>query len=146
MSKLELTGLVKAMQGKSSTTGWDALVLYDQRKTNELLYQLYVERYNTGIGMIEPKSMDIPWGDQGYVEHIYNLKFSAPKLSFEISRAEDARTRLTMDMIGGMIVSTNTLPGGIRFVTRINTLLPIGGPQLWMDQLITQGRVNEGGA
>ena len=73
MSKLELTGLVKAMQGKSSTTGWDALVLYDQRKTNELLYQLYVERYNTGIGMIEPKSMDIAWGDQGYVEHLYNL-------------------------------------------------------------------------
>ena len=146
MSKLELTDLVEAMQGKSSTTGWDALVLYDQRKTNELLYQLYVERYNTGVGMIEPKSMDIPWGDQGYVEHIYNLKFSAPKLSFEISRAEDApRTRLTMDMIGGMIVSTNTLPGGIRFVTRINTLLPIGGPQLWMDQLITQGRVSEGG-
>ena len=146
MSKLELTDLVEAMQGKSSTTGWDALVLYDQRKTNELLYQLYVERYNTGVGMIEPKSMDIPWGDQGYVEHIYNLKFSAPKLSFEISRAEDApRTRLTMDMIGGMIVSTNTLPGGIRFVTRINTLLPIGGPQLWMDQPLTQGRVSEGG-
>ena len=146
MSKLELTDLVEAMQGKSSTTGWDALVLYDQRKTNELLYQLYVERYNTGVGMIEPKSMDIPWGDQGYVEHIYNLKFSAPKLSFEISRAEDApRTRLTLDMIGGMIVSTNTMPGGIRFVTRINTLLPIGGPQLWMDQLITQGRVSEGG-
>ncbi|MCT8955102.1 hypothetical protein MN546_21935, partial [Pseudomonas lundensis] len=145
MSKLELTGLVKAMQGKSSTTGWDALVLYDQRKTNELLYQLYVERYNTGIGMIEPKSMDITWGDQGYVEHLYNLKLGAPKLSFEISRAEDARTRLTMDMIGGMIVSTNTLPGGIRFVTRINTLLPIGGPQLWMDQPLTQGRVSEGG-
>lgn len=59
MSKLPLAALVKTMQGKSCLTGWDALVLYDQRKTNELLYQLYVERYNTGTGIIEPASVDI---------------------------------------------------------------------------------------
>ena len=146
MSKLELTDLVDAMKGKSSTSGWDAMVLYDQRKTNELLYQLYVERYNTGAGIIEPASMDMPWGDQGYVEHLYNLKFSAPKLSFEISKPEDSpRARLTLDMVGGMIVSTQTSAGGIRYVSRINSILPVGGPQLWMDQLITKGAVGEGG-
>ncbi|NMY73335.1 hypothetical protein [Pseudomonas sp. WS 5071] len=146
MSKLELTDLVDALKGKSSTSGWDAMVLYDQRKTNELLYQLYVERYNSEVGIIEPASMDMPWGDQGYVEHLYNLKFSAPKLSFEISKPEDSpRARLTLDMIGGMIVSTNKRSGGIRYVSRINTILPVGGPQLWMDQLITKGAVGEGG-
>ncbi|NMZ99450.1 hypothetical protein [Pseudomonas lundensis] len=146
MSKLPLAELIKAMQGKSCSNGWDALVLYDQRKTNELLYQLYVERYNTGAGIIEPASMDMPWGDQGYVEHLYNLKFSAPKLSFEISKPEDSpRARLTLDMVGGMIVSTQTLAGGIRYVSRINSILPVGGPQLWMDQLITKGAVGEGG-
>ena len=146
MSKLPLAELIKAMQGKSCSNGWDALVLYDQRKTNELLYQLYVERYNTGAGIIEPASMDMPWGDQGYVEHLYNLKFSAPKLSFEISKPEDSpRARLTLDMVGGMIVSTQTSAGGIRYVSRINSILPVGGPQLWMDQLITKGAVGEGG-
>ena len=146
MSKLELTDLVDAMKGKSSTSGWDAMVLYDQRKTNELLYQLYVERYNSEVGIIEPASMDMPWGDQGYVEHLYDLKFSAPKLSFEISKPEELpRARLTLDMIGGMIVSTNKRTGGIRYVSRINTILPVGGPQLWMDQLITKGAVGEGG-
>ncbi|NMY73332.1 hypothetical protein [Pseudomonas sp. WS 5071] len=85
-------------------------------------------------------------GDQGYVEHLYNLKFSAPKLSFEISKPEDPpRVRLTLDMIGGMIVTTQTLAGGIRYVSRISTILPVGGPQLWMDQLITKGEVGEAG-
>lgn len=113
MSKRPLGDLLKSMQGKSCTVGWDAVVMYDQRKTNELLYQLYVERYSTGEGIIEPASMEMVWGDGSYIEHLFDLKLGAPKLSFEKSSLEQPpRTRLTLDMIGGMIVSTNTLPGG----------------------------------
>ncbi|WP_314918764.1 hypothetical protein [Pseudomonas helleri] len=146
MSKRPLGELIKSMQGKSSTVGWDAVVMYDQRKANELLYQLYVERYSTGEGIIEPASMEMVWGDGSYIEHLFDLKLGAPKLSFEKSSLEQPpRTRLTLDMIGGMIVSTNTLPGGGRYVSRIKQVLPVGGPQIWMDQPLTKGAVSVGG-
>lgn len=143
MSKLSLTQLISHMQGKSLTYGWDAVTLYDRRKTNELLFQLYVERFNSEDGYIEPITMEAPWGDGSYVEHIYGLKLSAPRLSFEHSDPTlPATTRLTMDMIGGMIVSTKKYSGGRLFVSRMLKVLPIGGPQLWMDQPVTKARVS----
>ncbi|MCL6703290.1 hypothetical protein [Pseudomonas sp. T1.Ur] len=141
MSKMSLSQLVGAMQGKSLTYGWDALTLYDQRKANELLFQLYIERFNTEDGYIEPLSIVAKWGDDSYKEHIYNLKLSAPRLSFESSDPSlAARARLTMDMIGGMIVSTKE-HAGVRYVSKMLQVLPIGGPQLWMDQPVTKGVV-----
>lgn len=110
MSKMTLTQLVGEMQGKSMTYGWDALTLYDQRKANELLFQLYVERFNTADGYIEPANLQASWGDGSYKEHVFNLKLSAPRLSFESSDPSlAARARLTMDMVGGMIVSTKKI-------------------------------------
>jgi hypothetical protein len=143
MSKKTLTQLVSEMQGKSLTYGWDALTLYDQRKANELLFQLYIERFNTENGYIEPASMIAAWGDDSYLEHIFDLKLSAPRLSFESSDPSlPARARLTMDMVGGMIVSTKNNPGGVVAVSRMLKVLPIGGPQLWMDQPVTKGVVS----
>lgn len=143
MSKKTLAQLVSEMQGKSMTYGWDALTLYDQRKANELLFQLYVERFNTADGYIEPASMVAKWGTGDYQEHMYSLKLSAPRLSFENSDPSlGARARLTMDMIGGMIVSTKKNPGGVVSVSKMLKVLPIGGPQLWMDQPVTKGVVS----
>ncbi|PMZ89971.1 MULTISPECIES: hypothetical protein [unclassified Pseudomonas] len=141
MSKRPLAELVNYMQGKSLTYGWDAVSLYDQRKANELLFQQYVQRFNSG-NYIEPMKMVAEWGDGSYKEHIYNLKLSAPRLSFESADpSEGARARLTMDMVGGMIVSTNS-SGGATHVSKMQQLLPIGGPQLWMDQRVTKGTVS----
>ncbi|MHA6235336.1 hypothetical protein [Pseudomonas fluorescens group sp. PF-69] len=143
MSKLTLKQLVDEMQGQSMTHGWDALTLYDQRKANDLLYQLYVERFNTGSGYFQPENMEASWGDGSYKEHIFNLKFGAPRLSFETADpSEPARARLTMDMVGGMIVSTKKNTGGAVFVSKMLKVLPVGGPQLWMDQQITKGTVS----
>ena len=114
MAKMTLAELTKSLQNKSSTYGWDALTLYDQRKANELLQQLYVERFNTEDGYIEPASIVASWGDGSYKEHIFNLKFSSPRLSFEQSSPElDPRARLTLNMVGGMIVTTAAALGGL---------------------------------
>ncbi|MGF6330654.1 hypothetical protein ABH909_003532 [Pseudomonas sp. BS3782 TE3695] len=143
MSKLTLTQLLGEMQGKSMTSGWDAFTLYDQRKANELLFQLYVERFNTDDGYIQPANMQMDWGDGSYKEHLFSLKLSAPRLSFESSDPSmTARARLTMDMVGGMIVSTKRNTGGAVFVSKMRKVLPVGGPQLWMDQPVTKGTVS----
>jgi hypothetical protein len=143
MSKMSLTQLVAEMQGKSLTYGWDAVVLYDQRKTNELLMQLYIERINSENGYIEPMSMIIGWGEGApYKEYIYDLRLSAPRLSFENADPRGpAKARLTLDMIGGMIVSAKREPGGPFFISRLLKVLPVGGPQLWMDQPVTKATV-----
>ncbi|SSB97067.1 hypothetical protein SAMN04488697_106331 [Pseudomonas sp. 43mfcvi1.1] len=146
MSKLTLTQLVNQMQGKSLTYGWDAITLYDQRKANELLFQLYVERFDSETGYFEPMTMLAPWGDGSYVENIYGLKLSAPRLSFETSDPSlPAKARLTMDMIGGMIVSTKKYSGGRLFVSKMLKVLPVGGPTLWMDQPVTKAVVTGAG-
>lgn len=143
MSQLTLVELIEEMQGKSLTCGWDAVTLYDQRKANELLMQLYIERFNTSDGYIKPISTVAPWGDGVIKDHLFNLKLSAPRLSFESSSPEiDPRARLTLDMIGGLIIRTEKPSGGPHFVTQISEILPIGGPQLWMDQPITKGDVS----
>lgn len=143
MAKMTLAELTQSLQNKSSTYGWDALTLYDQRKANELLQQLYVERFNTENGYIEPVSMIAAWGDGSYKEHIFNLRLSSPLLSFEQSNPElDPRARLTMNMVSGMIVTTGEFQGGVTYTKRIMQLLPVNSPQLWMDQPITKGNVN----
>lgn len=143
MAKMTLAELTQSLHNKSSTYGWDALTLYDQRKANELLEQLYVERFNTENGYIEPASMIAEWGDGSYKEHIFNLRLSSPLLSFEQSNPElDPRARLTMNMVSGMIVTTGEFQGGVTYTKRIMQVLPVNSPQLWMDQPITKGNVN----
>lgn len=143
MSKMSLTQLVAEMQGKSLTYGWDALVLYDQRKTNELLQQLYIERVNSENGYIEPMSMVAAHGGGAYKEYIHDLKLSAPRLSFENANPSlSAKARLTLDMIGGMIVSAKKQPGSPFYISRLLKVLPVGAPQLWMDQPVTKAVVN----
>lgn len=143
MAKMTLVELTQSLHNKSLTYGWDALTLYDQRKANELLQQLYVERFDTENGNIEPASMIAEWGDGSHKEHIFNLRLSSPLLSFEQSTPElDPRARLTMNMVGGMIVTTAEFPGGVVYTKRIMQVLPVNGSQLWMDQPITKGNVN----
>lgn len=142
MSKKSLTELVGELQGRSVTHGWDAITLYDQRKANELLFQRYVERFGMREGVIKPASFTAKWGDGSYKEHIYDLRFGAPRLSFESADpAASALARLTMDMIDGTIISTRKQGGVPATVARILHLLPVGGPQVWMSQPLTKAQV-----
>lgn len=138
-----LTQLIAQMQGKSLTSDWDAVVLYDQRKANDLLFQLHVERLDQN-DYIKPISMVASWGEGGpYREFIHDLVLSTPRLSFEnADPALPAKTTLTMDMIGGMIVSAKKNPGGTVYISKLLKILPVGGPELWMDQPVTKGVVN----
>lgn len=143
MSKMSLTQLIAEMQGRSLTCGWDALVLYDQRKSNELLFQHYVERINGENAYIEPITMVAAWGEGDYKEYIHDLKLGAPRLSFENAEPDlPAKARLTLDLIGGMIVSAKKPPGQPFYISRLLKVLPVGGPQLWMEQPITKAVVN----
>ncbi|MEB2626551.1 hypothetical protein [Pseudomonas sp. YuFO8] len=142
MSKLPLKEMLKEMQGKSWTYGWDALTLYDQFAANKLLFQLYVERFSSEDGYIKPISMVINDGGGDAKIHGFALKFQAPSLSFENSDPTKAPlTTLTMPMVGGMIVGTRTENNVVQ-VSRMVQVLPLLGPKLLMQQEITKGGVD----
>ncbi|WP_274643770.1 hypothetical protein [Pseudomonas serbica] len=133
MSNYTVAELLGWMDGKSQTHGWDAVVSYDQRKTNELLHQLYVERFSSDKGYIPPitRTLD-PTGNER--SELYGLRLSVPKLSFDNASIDftNSKADLTMDMVGGAIVTRVVLSGIPSRIDRIQELLPLGGPQLSM--------------
>lgn len=118
------------MSGKSRTFGWDALVGYDRRKINLLLEQLYIERFNSESYL---PLINEPIQSSAYsTEHVSALKLSMPKLSFLDASLETSTAELTMDLVGGMIITELEASGALSRIDKIQKVLPIGGPQLSM--------------
>lgn len=141
MSKLTLKELQGKLQNRSITTGWDAIVLYDQRAANELLQQHYVERFS-GNDYIRPMDYGFASGDGKIRIAISGLCFSSPRLSFEDADPQKpAVARLTLDMVSGLIVTTNKDDGRPRFIESVFKCLPLGSPQLYMSQAVTKAQV-----
>ncbi len=122
--------LVGWLSGKSKTHGWAAVVAYDRRKANQLLNQLYIERFNSKSYLPLISETMIP--AQHAKEHVSGLKLSVPKLSFHNANLGQSKASLTMDIVGGMIMSEATGLGGLSYIYKIQKVLPIGGPQLSM--------------
>lgn len=146
MGNYTVSELLEWMDDKSKTEGWDAIVSYDKDKTNDLLHQLFIERFNSRKGYIPPITTSMP--TSGYLfSELYGLRLSYPKLSFGSSSIDftNAEADLTMDMFGGTIVSRLKVPGVPERVDRIQEVLPLGGPQLTMTLPLenTAGQVSD---
>lgn len=144
MSNYTVSELLAWMDGKSKTYGWDALVVYDRRKTNMLLHQQYVERFNSD-STISPLTIGLP-SSEYTTEYLHGLKLGVPKLSFANANLQSSKADLTMDMVGGLIVSVLKAAGVPERVVSIKQVLPLGGPQLTMTLPLesTPGTVTEG--
>lgn len=143
MSNHTVAELLAWMDGKSKTYGWDALVTYDKRKANELLHQQYVERFDQD-SYIPLISTTLP-ASTYTTHHLHGLKLSVPKLSFQNADLKTSRADLTLDMVGGTIISRLKAPGILERVDRLQQVLPVGGPQLTMTLSldVTPGTVNQ---
>ena len=143
MANYTIEELLKWMDGKSQTYGWDAIVAYDRSKTNRLLHQQYVERFNNE-SYLPLLTVGLP-SSVYTTENLYGLKLSVPQLSFANANLASSRADLTMDMVGGLIVSELNAPGIPKRVDSIKQVLPLGGPQLTMTLPLedTPGSVQE---
>lgn len=130
MANYSVQELLSWMDGKSRTYGWDAVVAYDRHKTNVLLHQQYVQRFDSE-SYIPPISVALP--SSAYTtEQLFGLKLSVPQLSFANANLMSSKADLTMDMSGGLIVSKITTPGLPQRTDSIKQLMPSGSPQLTM--------------
>lgn len=136
--------LLNWLDKKSRTFGWGAIVAYDRRKANRLLEQIFIQRFTDG-SYLPLISESISHG-QYTVEHLSGLRLSVPMLSFQNADLGDSEASLTLDFVGGMIL-TEMRANGMRRIEKIQKVLPIGGPKLSMtlDLRRAQGNVGSGG-
>ncbi|MHA6196306.1 hypothetical protein ACX3YG_18270 [Pseudomonas wadenswilerensis] len=147
MSNLTVDELLAWMEGKSKTFGWSALVAYDRTKANDLLTQLYIERFNSD-SYLPSLSETLDHGDGALnIEHVYDLTFAMPKLHFETANISDSRVEVSLDFIGGMIISEYRPRGGLARIDKVQKVLPLNSPQLTMSVVLAdyQGQVGEDG-
>jgi len=140
MSNPSIDELLAWMQDKSKTCGWGAMIAYDRRKTNDLLQQLYIERFTSDHYLpLVNKSMEF----DKTIEHLSDLKFSVPLMSFDNASLSDSKVKLSLDFVGGMIVTEEKGLG----IAKVQKVLPLNRPQLTMTQPLARvpGLVDEDG-
>ena len=138
MSNPTVEQLLAWMNGKSRTQGWSAIVAYDRGKANDLLTQLFIERFNSA-SYLPPLSESLDHGDSTNVEHVYDLTFAVPQLHFETADLDESRVELSLDFIGGMIVSEFIPAQGFPRIDKLQKVLPLNRPQLTMSVLLGNG-------
>ncbi len=139
MSNPSVEELLAWMNNRSRTQGWSAIVAYDRTKANDLLTQLYIERFNSS-SYLPSLSEELDHGDGSInTEHVYDLTFAVPQLHFESADLDESRVEVSLDFIGGMIISEYRPTLALPRIDKVQKVLPLNRPQLTMSVLLGQG-------
>ena len=132
MAKLTLTQYLTYLGTETRTMGWGALLIYDRAKTNALLAQEYIERFDKD--QYFPPFNESEETDQNAWSDMQDFILDRPRLSFTNSNIASSRARLSMKVVGGKYV-TLVKPVGNRLldITSIALMDPLNAPSLHMD-------------
>ena len=120
------------MKEGARTRKWDAILAYDRTKTNQLLMQEYIERFDSASSYLAPITTVIP--DTSPFEYFNGVIVSSPVLSFENSSITSSKAKLTFDLIGGTYITLVQVNGTlIKEVTQISELSPQASDKIWLD-------------
>ena len=124
---------IKAWMKKAPITRkWDAILAYDRAKTNQLLMQEYIERFDSASGYLAPITSVIP--ETAPFEYFNGVIVSSPVLSFEDSSITSSKAKLTFDLIGGSYITLVQTSGTlIKQVTQISELSPLASDKIWLN-------------
>ena len=103
MAKLTLTQYLNYLGTETRTMGWGALLIYDRAKTNALLAQEYIERFDKN--QYFPPFNDSEETDQNAWSDMQDFILDRPRLSFTNSNIASSRARLSMKVVGGKYVT-----------------------------------------
>ncbi|MBW5407611.1 hypothetical protein ACISK3_11990 [Morganella morganii] len=138
-----LKDLLAKMAGKTTTHGWDAVVVYQRGQANTLLKQQHIKRFITG-NMLAPVNDDIESSTATRLL-THNLTLSAPHLSFNKAGTKDSTAQVAMDFVKGMIVYKEKAAGDNYRIMRIEKITPLNSPFVSMDVPLSKapGSVSE---
>lgn len=135
------------MRAKPRTHGWGALLIYDRFRTNRLLAQEYVERFdeNTWLPAINMRTET----ETGSFTVVNDLIFDKPRLSFANSSLAGSKARLSMNALGGSLRMFRRVPGSAQEeLVDFAEIDPLSGPAVRMTinlNATDNGSVSEGG-
>lgn len=108
---------------------WDAIIAYGRDKTNKILLQEYVKRFN-GASWFEPLSFDGA-STPSVIERVIDYRIDAPRLSFENANLESSRADLKMRIVGGKQLTIENPNNPKLFqITRVKMADALNGPVL----------------
>jgi hypothetical protein len=110
---------------------WDAIAALARGKTNLLLAQEYIARFDKGT-YLEPISGEIETVAGEWKEVIHDFVLDVPLLSFENAAVEASKARLTSYIVGGVQVSMKK-DVDAWYVEAMNEPDPLQGPRLYLD-------------
>ncbi|WP_027086556.1 hypothetical protein [Cohnella panacarvi] len=127
----ELNDLVRIMEGRPSTNGWDVVCSYTVKQLNDFLESQYQAGKLAKDVVLSTVRVDPIWSDNFEIQ--YDIRFASPVLSFITGRSGFAM--LTMPINEGSIVTIITkdkkreiqIPGGKYSVQAIVPLAAIKG-------------------
>lgn len=126
VSKEELVEYLKRNPG---LLGWDAVLVYDRNKTNKVLLQEYVRRFQS-TSWLPPMNFDAA-STPSVVERVFDYRLDAPRLSFENADVESSRADLKMRIIGGKQLTIENVNNPKQFqITRLKMADALHGPVL----------------
>ncbi|HDS1735572.1 hypothetical protein [Pseudomonas sp. BP8] len=109
---------------------WDALVVYDRNKTNLLLMQEYIDRFDQEQ-YFEPLSFVTEITPGMRWEKTFDQVLDAPRLSFENASITYSRADLAMRIVGGKQISISQQQGATyKQVTRLKLADALNGSVL----------------
>ncbi|MFK0035701.1 hypothetical protein [Pseudomonas monteilii] len=125
---------MKYLRAEPRTLGWGALLVYDRFRTNRLLAQEHIQRFDDSE-WLPPVNFRASTENGSWTE-VRDLVMDKPRLSFANSNIASSKARLSMNVIGGVITQLRQLPGSDQMELVSYTVLnPLGGPTVRMDTL-----------
>ncbi|WP_409315137.1 hypothetical protein [Pseudomonas putida] len=130
MSKQSLDDFLKGMAAEPKTLRWDVIAAFDRDKTNYLLLQDYISRFNTA-SIIPPYDSFV--GTGGSVHYLRDVQFDSPRLWFDGAVLTDGRARCVMRTVGGFVYETLNTQGTQRAeIKRLGFIDGLVGPIMTM--------------
>jgi hypothetical protein len=130
MSKQSLDDFLKEMAAEPKTLRWDVIAAFDRDKTNYLLLQEYISRFNTA-SIIPPYDSFV--GTGGTVHYLRDVQFDSPRLRFDGATLTDGRARCVMRTVGGIVYETSSTQGIQRAqIKRLGFIDGLVGPIMTM--------------
>lgn len=148
MSQNSLDSLLQwaATPGSNVLWGWNCIAVMARSKTNLLLAQDYIARFDTG-SYLPPINGDVVSITDRVEQHLRDFVMDVPLLSFENADVDASKARLSMMVMGG---SQRTLESnaGHWQVTALHDFDPLQGPRLYLEMDLDQvpGTVGVDGA
>ncbi|MFJ4375662.1 hypothetical protein ACIP1T_24020 [Pseudomonas japonica] len=141
-----LPDLLRWLGEKPRTFGWNAILAYDSERTNTVLRQEYIERYDSGY-FLKPLEELIRTTDAS-AEYVYDYVFDSPRLSFVNATIARSGAVLTQQVVGGAQLSL-VRPLGLTHtrVEKVFSMDALDGPLLESEVALTAstGHVNLAG-